>query len=87
VSLQLFALNDVEWFARELSVLLLCLLRELSELHRQLVGVAPRWSGTYTRWLKSLCAPDDYSTKTRKNILNSFSHHDNVVRIRDNRWR
>jgi hypothetical protein len=24
--------------------------------------------------------------KTRKNILNSFNHHDNVVRIRDNRW-
>jgi hypothetical protein len=24
--------------------------------------------------------------KTRKNILNSFSYHDNVVRIRDNRW-
>jgi hypothetical protein len=23
---------------------------------------------------KSLCAPDDYSTKTRKNILNSFNH-------------
>jgi hypothetical protein len=22
-----------------------------------------------------------------KNILNSFNHHDNVVRIRDNRWR
>jgi hypothetical protein len=39
------------------------------------------------RVIKSLCAPDDYSAKTRKNILNSFSHHDNVVRIRDNRWR
>jgi hypothetical protein len=36
---------------------------------------------------KILCAPGDYSTKTHKNILNSFNHHDNVVRIRDNRWR
>jgi hypothetical protein len=26
------------------------------------------------RGLKSLCAPDDYSTKTHKNILNSFNH-------------
>jgi hypothetical protein len=25
--------------------------------------------------------------KTRKNILNNFNHHDNVIRIRDNRWR
>jgi hypothetical protein len=25
--------------------------------------------------------------KTRKNILNSFNHHDNVARIRDIRWR
>jgi hypothetical protein len=25
--------------------------------------------------------------KARKNILNSLNHHDNVVRIRDNRWR
>jgi hypothetical protein len=24
--------------------------------------------------------------KTSKNIINSFNHHDNVVRIRDNRW-
>jgi hypothetical protein len=28
----------------------------------------------YNGWSKSLCAPDDYSTKqTHKNILNSFS--------------
>jgi hypothetical protein len=25
--------------------------------------------------------------KTRNNILNSFSHNDNVVRMKDNRWR
>jgi hypothetical protein len=28
----------------------------------------------YTGWSKSLCAPDDCSTKERKNILNSFKH-------------
>jgi hypothetical protein len=40
-----------------------------------------------TRPPKSL--PDDYSTKkSRKNILTvSFTYHDNLVRIRDNRWR
>jgi hypothetical protein len=38
---------------------------------------------TFTGWSKRLCAPDDYSTKTRKHILSSFGHHDNVVRIRD----
>jgi hypothetical protein len=26
-----------------------------------------------TGWSKSLCAPDDYSTKTRKNVLNNFN--------------
>jgi hypothetical protein len=26
------------------------------------------------RVFKSLCAPDNYNTKTRKNILHSFSH-------------
>jgi hypothetical protein len=36
------------------------------------------------RVIKTLCAPDDCSTKTRKNILNSFSHHDGVFRNRDN---
>jgi hypothetical protein len=30
------------------------------------------------RVIKILRAPDDYSRKTRKNILNSFSHHDNA---------
>jgi hypothetical protein len=34
----------------------------------------------YTGWLKSLCAPDDYRTKTRKIILNSFSRFRNVDR-------
>jgi hypothetical protein len=29
--------------------------------------------------IKSLCAPDDYSTKTRNNILVSVTYHDNVV--------
>jgi hypothetical protein len=28
----------------------------------------------YTGWSRNLCAPDDYSTKTRKNILISFNH-------------
>jgi hypothetical protein len=42
VSLQLSVLSDVERFARELSDLLLCSLRERSELHRQLVDVVPR---------------------------------------------
>jgi hypothetical protein len=27
------------------------------------------------------------TVKNTQNILNSFNHHDNVVRIRDNRWR
>jgi hypothetical protein len=46
-----------------------------------------RWiNDKYTERSKSFCATGDYSTKTRKNILNSFNHHDNVVRIRDNRW-
>jgi hypothetical protein len=39
------------------------------------------------RMNKSLSAPDDYSTKTRKDILNCFNYHDTVVRIRDNRFR
>jgi hypothetical protein len=40
-----------------------------------------------TGWSKSLCAPDDYSTKNTKNILNSLvTYHESVVRIRDNRW-
>jgi hypothetical protein len=29
---------------------------------------------SYTGWSKSLCAPDDYSSKTCKCILNSFNH-------------
>jgi hypothetical protein len=41
----------------------------------------------YTGWSKSLCAPDNYSKKTYKNILNSFiTYHDNIVRIKDKRW-
>jgi hypothetical protein len=28
----------------------------------------------YTGWSKILCAPDDYSKNTSKNILNSFNH-------------
>jgi hypothetical protein len=35
---------------------------------------------------KSLCPPDDYSTKNKKKDLNSFNHHDKVGRVRDNRW-
>jgi hypothetical protein len=27
-----------------------------------------------TGWPKIICAPDDYSTKKRRNILNSFNH-------------
>jgi hypothetical protein len=36
---------------------------------------------------KSLCTPDDYSRKTRDNILHSLTYRDNVVRIRANGWR
>jgi hypothetical protein len=36
--------------------------------------VSFKYTYIYTGWSKSLCAPDDYSTKTRKNILNSFNH-------------
>jgi hypothetical protein len=37
---------------------------------------------------KSLCAPVDYSVKARKMFETaSITYHDNVVRIRDNRWR
>jgi hypothetical protein len=36
--------------------------------------------------IKSLCAPDDYSTKTRKLFLTVLiTYHDNVVIIRDSR--
>jgi hypothetical protein len=31
-------------------------------------------ANVYTGWSKSLRPPDDYSTKTRKNILNSSNH-------------
>ena len=41
VSLQLFALCDAKCFALKLSVLLLCLILEWCELHRQLVVIAP----------------------------------------------
>jgi hypothetical protein len=40
-----------------------------------------------TGWSKSLFAPDDYNTKKRKNILNSFTYLYNAVRIKDTRWR
>jgi hypothetical protein len=41
------------------------------------------------QWSKCLCAPDDYSTKNTQKYfkLVSITYHDNVVRIRDNRWR
>jgi hypothetical protein len=41
VPLQLIALRDAECFSLEFSALLLCLILGLSEIHRQLVGIAP----------------------------------------------
>jgi hypothetical protein len=42
----------------------------------------------YTGWSKRLCVPDDYSTKRAKIFSTvSITYHDNIVRIRDNRWR
>jgi hypothetical protein len=40
------------------------------------------------RVIKNVCAPDDYTTKHTKIFLKiSITYHDNVVRIRGNRWR
>jgi hypothetical protein len=39
-----------------------------------------------TGWSKSLCAPDNHSTRKISQTL-SITYHDNIVRIKDNRWR
>jgi hypothetical protein len=50
------------------------------------VPILLRHSGDSTGWLKVSVHLMITEQKKRKNILNSFDHHDIVVRIRNNRW-
>jgi hypothetical protein len=43
-------------------------------LNAFIVCVGKTLPTSFTECSKTLCAPDDYNTKARKNILNGFNH-------------